>query len=67
MATVDAELTKDCREGFYSNETLNGNSTQVRCLEAGWWVVHPCVRGEGTLITCCLQKEYFENVNKLSV
>ncbi|XP_050730821.1 complement factor H-related protein 4-like [Eriocheir sinensis] len=44
VATVDAALTVDCREDYYSNETLNGTSTQVRCLEAGWWVVHPCVR-----------------------
>lgn len=48
-ATVDTELTVDCREEHYSNETLDTSTTQVRCLEDGWWVIHPCVKGKETL------------------
>lgn len=69
VAFLDTELTVDCRENFYSNETLNGTTTQVQCVETGWWVVHPCVRGEGALTgpgyVLSLQIEYYGNLNTI--
>ncbi|XP_050726509.1 complement factor H-like [Eriocheir sinensis] len=55
VAFLDTELTVECRENFYSNETLNGTTTQVQCVETGWWVVHPCVR-------VCTNRPDFGNV-----